>query len=219
MRLIDIEMDNPDDQPDHQSLRDGDKKKKKKKNSNTSSPHDNKDTDDDGDGGHEVIKSDREMKKMLEKQDSFSAFLSETLATTVQDTTKKQQQQQRKEVVVAPHNDPAHHSTTTTNTTTSTATYKRQQQQRVLENSIEVEDENLGEDFDQTPWLPPMIEKAKEFKRKAIYHGGDVRLDGISLADAPDLGAGVSLYFLFAKVMAVCFLVMVSLACLPAWDE
>jgi hypothetical protein len=80
----------------------------------------------------------------------------------------------------------------------------------VLENSREVEDENLGEDFDQTPWLPPMIEKAKEFKRKAIYHGGEVRLEGISLADAPDLGAGVSLYFLFAKVMAVCFLVMVS---------
>lgn len=154
----------------------------------------------DDDDGDEIIKSDREMKKMLEKQDSFSAFLSETLATTVQDTKK-----QRKEVTQ--HSDPALQSTTTT----TTAKQQQQQQQRVLENSREVEDENLGEDFDQTPWLPPMIEKAKEFKRKAIYHGGEVRLNGISLADAPDLGAGVSLYFLFAKVMAVCFLVMVSL--------
>jgi hypothetical protein len=152
--------------------------------------------DDDDDDGNEIIKSDREMKKMLAKQDSFSAFLSETLATTVQDTKK-----QHKEVTQ--HSDPVRQSTTT-------ATAKKQQQQRVLENSREVEDENLGEDFDQTPWLPPMIEKAKEFKRKAIYHGGEVRLEGISLADAPDLGAGVSLYFLFAKVMAVCFLVMVS---------
>ena len=155
----------------------------------------------DDDDGNEIIKSDREMKKMLEKQDSFSAFLSETLATTVQQDTKKQHKE------VTQHSDP----TTLQSTTTTTAKKQQQQQQRVLENSREVEDENLGEDFDQTPWLPPMIEKAKEFKHKAIYHGGEVRLNGISLADAPDLGAGVSLYFLFAKVMAVCFLVMVSL--------
>jgi len=156
----------------------------------------------DDDDGNEIIKSDREMKKMLEKQDSFSAFLSETLATTVQQDTKKQHKE------VTQHSDP----TTLQSTTTTTAKkQQQQQQQRVLENSREVEDENLGEDFDQTPWLPPMIEKAKEFKHKAIYHGGEVRLNGISLADAPDLGAGVSLYFLFAKVMAVCFLVMVSL--------
>ena len=159
--------------------------------------------DDDDDDGNEIIKSDREMKKMLEKQDSFSAFLSETLATTVQQDTKKQHKE------VTQHSDPALQSTN--NTTTTAKKQQQQQQQRVLENSREVEDENLGEDFDQTPWLPPMIEKAKEFKHKTIYHGGEVRLNGISLADAPDLGAGVSLYFLFAKVMAVCFLVMVSL--------
>jgi len=177
MRLIDLEMDHSDDQS-----RDGDKKQKKTKKTAA--------TDKDKDKDNKEIKSDLEMKKMLEKQDSFSAFLSENLATTVQDT------KQRKEVT--------HHEPAARQSTTSTG-----KKPRVLENTREVEDENLGEDFEQTPWLPPMIEKAKDFKRKAIYHGGEVRLDGISLADAPDLGAGVSLYFLFAKVMAVCFFVMV----------
>lgn len=52
MRLIDIEMDNPD----NQSLRGGDKKKNKMKNT----PHDNKGTCDDYDDDHDEYDDDHD---------------------------------------------------------------------------------------------------------------------------------------------------------------
>eukprot|EP01039_Chlorochromonas_danica_P003057 gene3057-3337_t len=79
----------------------------------------------------------------------------------------------------------------------------------------EQEDENLGENFDITPWLPPTIEKAKEFKRKAIYRNGDARVDSVELVTAPDLGIGASLYFQFALSMGIALIVM-SLLSLPS---
>lgn len=81
---------------------------------------------------------------------------------------------------------------------------------------IEVEDdENLGENFEQTPWVPPSINKAKEFRRKSIYRGGDARIDSIEIVKVSDLGAGVTLYFQFALSMAVCLFIM-SVLSLPA---
>lgn len=82
--------------------------------------------------------------------------------------------------------------------------------------AVEVEDdENLGENFEQTPWVPPAINKAAEFKRKSIFRGGDARIDAIDIVKVSDLGAGVTLYFQFAWSMAVCLLIM-SLFSLPA---
>lgn len=86
----------------------------------------------------------------------------------------------------------------------------------VHNDEVEVdEDENLGENFEQTPWVPPSVAKAKEFRRKAIYRGGDARIDSIEIVRASDLGAGVTLYFQFALSMAVCLFIM-SLLSLPA---
>lgn len=81
--------------------------------------------------------------------------------------------------------------------------------------AFEEEDENLGETFESTPWIPPTVDKAKEFKRKAIYRGGDARIDSVELVSAPDLGVGASLYFQFAVTMAFCLAIM-SLLELPA---
>lgn len=78
--------------------------------------------------------------------------------------------------------------------------------------TIEAEDENLGEDFELSPWLPPSIEKAKEFRKHALFRNGDVRLDSVDIIHAPDLGVGVTLYFQFAMTMTISLLVMSFLA-------
>ncbi len=75
--------------------------------------------------------------------------------------------------------------------------------------------ENLGDDFLSTPWLPPSIEKAKVFKYQTVFRGGEERLDSINVIKAPDLASGVTLYFQFAKCMAVTLFLM-SLLSLPA---
>lgn len=69
-------------------------------------------------------------------------------------------------------------------------------------------EENLGENYDQTPWVPPSIEKAKEYKEHSIYRGGTARIDSIDIVRVSDLGAGVTLYFQFALSMAICLFVM-----------
>ncbi len=73
----------------------------------------------------------------------------------------------------------------------------------------------MGDDFEATPWLPPSIEKAAEFKNQKIFRNGDVRLDSINVIAAPDLGNGVSLYFQFGMTMA-CALFVMSLLSLPS---
>ena len=76
-------------------------------------------------------------------------------------------------------------------------------------------DENLGENFEETPWLPPSIEKAEEFRKHSLYHGGNIRIASLSLVSAPDLGSGTTLYFQFAMTMSMCLFVM-SILSLPA---
>jgi hypothetical protein len=77
------------------------------------------------------------------------------------------------------------------------------------------EEENLGEDFESTPWLPPSIEKAEKYKHDNIFRGGDTRVDSVDIVNADDLSLGVSLYFQFAMNMALCFFIMTLLS-LPA---
>lgn len=72
--------------------------------------------------------------------------------------------------------------------------------------------ENLGEDFAATPWLPPSIEKAKEFKARKIYKGGDTRIDSIDISNASDLGPGVTLYFQFVRTFSFAFFFMTVLS-------
>ena len=62
-----------------------------------------------------------------------------------------------------------------------------------------MEDENLGDDFEATPWLPPSLDKAMAFKNSEVYANGDGRLDAINIIQAPDLGTytTVSLVIVF----------------------
>lgn len=122
---------------------------------------------------------------VLAKEDSFSNFLKESLATASTDNRPKGARTVKK----IPERD--------INWTTEGA------------------DENLGENFEDTPWLPPSIEKAIEFRKKSIYHGGEIRIESLDLVSAPDLGAGTTLYFQFAMTMGMCLFVM-SVLSLPA---
>lgn len=80
---------------------------------------------------------------------------------------------------------------------------------------FEESDENLGENFESTPWVAPSIEKAKEFKHKSIFRNGNARIDSVELVTAPDLGIGTTLYFQFALTMG-CVLLINSFLSLPA---
>ena len=81
--------------------------------------------------------------------------------------------------------------------------------------TIEGANENLGENFEETPWLPPSVDKAAKFRKETIYHGGSIRIDSLNLTKAEDLGAGVVLYFQFAITMSITLLIM-SFLSLPS---
>lgn len=64
-------------------------------------------------------------------------------------------------------------------------------------------DERLGEDFEDSPWVPPSVEVAWEYRLKTVYHGGKAKIGKIKITKATDLGLGVPMYFLFVKTMAI----------------
>ena len=74
-------------------------------------------------------------------------------------------------------------------------------------------EENLGEEFEETPWVPPSIGKALEFREQAILRSGNAPLRTIKVCQAAELGPGVSLYFQFVKSMALCCFFMSLFAC------
>ena len=76
-------------------------------------------------------------------------------------------------------------------------------------------EERLGDDFEDTPWVPPTIELAWEHRLKKLYHGGTQKLSQIDLSTAADLGMAVPMYFSFIKVMSYAFFLM-SLCSIPA---
>jgi hypothetical protein len=63
-------------------------------------------------------------------------------------------------------------------------------------------DENLGEDFEDTPWVPPSVELAEEYKRKRIYKEGIGDWYTLKITHVADLGVGLPLYFQFVKSAA-----------------
>jgi hypothetical protein len=56
------------------------------------------------------------------------------------------------------------------------AAKKKQESLRNLAISIEGADENLGENFEETPWLPPQVEKAVEFRKVCVSISSDIIL-------------------------------------------
>jgi hypothetical protein len=75
-----------------------------------------------------------------------------------------------------------------------------------------VDEENLGENFEDTPWCPPTLEKAELYKKHAIFQGGDAHLWTTDVCRSAELGIGVSLYFQLVRSIGVCFLVMTILS-------
>ena len=65
------------------------------------------------------------------------------------------------------------------------------------------DDENLGDNFEDSPWVPPSLEKAMEFKMKNVLRLGNATLGSIKVVDASDLGASTCLYFRFIKSIAI----------------
>lgn len=79
---------------------------------------------------------------------------------------------------------------------------------------LEYDDEKLGDDFEENPWKPPNCQRSLEFKENQLYRAG--RASTFScMTDLKDLGAGIPLYFQFARSITVCLFCM-SLLALPA---
>jgi hypothetical protein len=79
---------------------------------------------------------------------------------------------------------------------------------------LEYDDEKLGDDFEDYPWKPPNCQRSLEFKENQLYRAG--RASTLScVVDLKDLGAGIPLYFQFARSMTACLFCM-SLLALPA---
>ena len=76
-------------------------------------------------------------------------------------------------------------------------------------------EEGLGEDFENTPWKPPNLDKSGEFKAFNVFRQGTAEISEVKVTNAPDLGEGVSLYFLFLKAFAwyffFCFFLSIPL--------
>jgi len=82
-------------------------------------------------------------------------------------------------------------------------------------------DEGLGEigaddDFTETAWVPPSVEVAELWARKATFEQGQASVWKTELSDLQVLGAGIRLYFLYVRTLGFIFLVM-SLCAIPSF--
>ena len=55
----------------------------------------------------------------------------------------------------------------------------------------EIYEENLGDDFEDTPWVPPSLTLAEEYKRKHIWREGKADPFAFDITQVPDLGIGI----------------------------
>lgn len=82
------------------------------------------------------------------------------------------------------------------------------------ETNLVYKDENLDENFEFTPWLPPNVERAKEYKNTRIFKGA--KYDTVRLTTTSDLSVCVNYHFMFAKTFSygLCFMAFFSLPAL-----
>ena len=93
---------------------------------------------------------------------------------------------------------------------------KAQSQKNSLGDDIfdEYAHENLGDNFEDTPWVPPSLELAWEYRLANLYGGGKTKLRKIKVTKAGDLGAGIPMYFQFIKSMAI-LMCLCTILCVP----
>ena len=66
----------------------------------------------------------------------------------------------------------------------------------------------------ETPWVPPSLELAEEYKKRNIYGEGILDIWNVDITKVADLGIGVPLYFQFIK-SAVILMVVCSILSIP----
>ena len=71
------------------------------------------------------------------------------------------------------------------------------------------------QNYENTDWVPPSLEKAEDYRVKHSFHGGNSKMKDIDMTKVLDFGTGVPLYFQFIKSMAILFLFM-SLLSIPS---
>jgi hypothetical protein len=79
----------------------------------------------------------------------------------------------------------------------------------------EREAERLGDDFEDTAWVPPSINKALDYRAHTIFRGGSAPIGSTVLCNASDLSLAAALHFQFLYSMSVMAFVMSWLS-LPA---
>lgn len=80
------------------------------------------------------------------------------------------------------------------------------------DNGFSYQDENLDDNFETTPFVPPNITRAGDYKWSKIYKGA--RYDFIKMTTTNDMSSGVNLHFMFLKTMSFGLLFM-TLCCIP----
>ncbi|CAM9423368.1 unnamed protein product, partial [Scytosiphon promiscuus] len=73
-------------------------------------------------------------------------------------------------------------------------------------------DEGLGEDFEDTPWVPPTVKRAEDNRAQSIYRAGKSGIWDTRLHELEDMGIGVSLYFQFLKFLTAMYFVLTILS-------
>ena len=71
------------------------------------------------------------------------------------------------------------------------------------------------QNYENTDWVPPSLEKAEEYRVKHSFHGGTSKMKDIKMTKVLDFGTGVPLYFQFIKSFAILFFFM-SLLSVPS---
>ena len=81
---------------------------------------------------------------------------------------------------------------------------------------LDIDYEGLQEqNYENTEWIPPSIEKAEEYRVKHSFHGGSSKMKDIKMTQILDFGTGVPLYFQYIKSFAILFFFM-SLLSVPS---
>lgn len=73
-------------------------------------------------------------------------------------------------------------------------------------------EENLGNNFYATPWVPPDVDKAALYRMSNIYKEGKEPMGKVALTEDLGIGIGLNQYFQFSISIAVGFLFMTILA-------
>jgi hypothetical protein len=73
------------------------------------------------------------------------------------------------------------------------------------------DEENLGENFEDSPWVPPSLQKAADYRARTVFRGSTAPITSVNMCRAADLGDGTVMYFQFLRSIGICFFVLTFL--------